>query len=532
MDPILKTYLDVASRYDAKSAEIAEALRVALAQVGSDTTQLAESLAYLLHRYGDTAVSTFQMALLQHESGESALVGVINSGDDLIAALSFKSVREFLIPRIRNDRNLVAHVQAALAGTGPIKLEAATALCSFAKSNIAAVFRPGRVESHEVSRLLLSAELPPDEFFRQCGDTLLNCTGRPWLDDVIRYIIAHYGHSARAWFADRIRTDTPPDFWQTAIAQLSDADATELAAADLSSEQRKWLRSTQLKRLRRELDYRLHDLSRSRSNAAIIVHSPLLFDPAVLQGATTSSKPVCTWLRSEPAETAIRSWFDEAGLDLQRTYGSPEDSITGSLCAYLDARAKDYEAVVDAAWRIRHPNQSIRIDVGYVDCRRDSRDVGGADFALILSTLAGDTYKRSSFVAFQCKKVRGGSLSLSAREIDQLRQLRSFTHASCYLLYPCDGSGYGSTPPVVVCARTVDGLLAGRRVRTLDRGTLVDVGRGLGEYFVADLLSGWSGDERWEDPTTIREVVEHGLQPMHILEVAMSVIPIEENQQR
>jgi hypothetical protein len=116
---------------------------------------------------------------------------------------------------------------------------------------------------------------------------------------------------------------------------------------------------------------------------------------------------------------------------------------------------------------------------------------------------------------------------LNQRELVQKEELRTFTHASYYLLFSCEHLANRARGLILISARTVDGLLQASTTKTINRDILMNIGRPLEEYFVADLLPGWSGDERWETPEEIQEVVDARLRPVRIMRAAFTAVPVE-----
>jgi hypothetical protein len=378
--------------------------------------------------------------------------------------------------------------------------------------------------------------IPAREFFPKVANTVLanaidylpRDKAEDWLATFFRELIDYYGDEARGWMIAQVEGTQVVSFvWQRLLPLLLANSPGMATRIRLTPDQRVWVRSFRTQQLRdslrSEVAHMLHRTGHSQSQ--IVIQAPVLLDRP-LSDFRAMYRPVWSWLFSETAEAAIYSWLHQSAIDIVADYASPEDSITGALCAYLKVRAQEWNEAIDMAWRVDYPRESLRLDMDYVDCRR-GRDVGGADLVLVLSARANRRYAKSSFAAFQSKKLTGQSLRLSKREIAQKDQIRAFTHAAYYMVYPCAIDGSEATGPIVLSARTVDGILRAGNL-AIDRPTILGIGRGLDEYLLADLLPGWSGDERWETPEVIREVVDAALHPVHILQLSIDVVPREE----
>ena len=538
MDPFLKTFLDTGktSNWQTEPASN-EALRQALNFSKGNTGTLAAALNYLVKQKArDDAVNTFLEALVQMPDGLQALVESIANSKELIAHFSYESVSRVLVPYCNSDPRVLRFASFALTAKFEIPYEAALVLCDLGLAKGEDFLQPARLSESFIGEILSWIKLPPEDFFgrvaesvaRECVEYVPKDEGRSWLSRFFREITDYYGAPAIVWTAGQIvRRKSDRVFWETAIEYLSRQRATALNGLTLTPEQHSWARDLGLQRIRDELRYAYDRVLSSSGLEQVVVHGPVVLDSVISDFPGHAFRPYWSWLQSEPAEAAIYSWFHEACADLAEDYVSPEDSITGALCAYLKSHAPKYRDVLEIAWRVQYPKQKLQLNIEYVDCRR-GRDVGGADLVLVLSVQAKGVYARSSFVAFQCKKLKGESLSFSDRELVQMEMLRSFTHASYYMLYPCECLVHKASAPFVLSARTVDGLVKARKSPRVDRQTLVSVGRGLDEYFVADLLPGWSGDERWEAPDTILEVVEHALRPVFILQLNVVAVPTDQ----
>jgi phage gp36-like protein len=550
MDPILKIHLDAGiPHYNTQTeAAAAEALQKALSLAGSDTEVLVSSFKYLVMQgSGDShnAVTTFLEAILQADNGLKALVDSITSKKEFLEYLKFKSLRKLIKSRLKDDPQVLKWANSALSIETSYTLHnfpVLEALCDLTGAKRQDFLRPNRLSEFNIIDLLKFMNLSPDELFSSISNTVDECLAyRPenaakrWLSAFCCDIIRYYGSSAQAWMSEQIVTrQREPMFWENAISALLDSlSGQQQEALQLTSEQRNWMRRYRMQKMRDEMrneySHLMHELTHYGSGEVTIQVPMIWLQDFSSEFPSHEFRPIWSWLMSEAAEAAIYSWFHQACTDLVDDYASPEDSLTGALCAYLKSHASAYRTMLDTAWRVGHPRKQLQLDVDYVDCRR-GHDVGGADVVLVLSVKAQDTYTRSSFAAFQCKKMTRESLSLSQKELIQKDHLRAFTHSSYYLLYPCETVNHSARGPVVVSARTLDGLLQARSTNTVDRQVLLSVGRGLEEYFVADLLPGWSGDERWETPETIREVVEAALRPVHLLQMTISAIPIPREQ--
>lgn len=538
MNPVLKTYLDSAMNYHSDSRAPEEAMRQALSLIGGDTEGLVASLEYLL-AHGDTdrpeAVGTFLEAVLEAD-GLKGFVESITDPEGFVKYLGYDPFREIIRTRFRGDPHVQALARAAARLERRFPFAVVVAICDLGVASGREFLRPARLDSYEIDDMLGWLRLIPDQFFLQVADSVVDecmayrpqSKGEEWLSRFLEEVIKYYARPAKVWMAKQIeRRKSAPMFWRSAIAHLLDEQWQDFAIPDLTPEQLAWMRRVRMKRIRDEIRREYRDLIHLDRSGQVIVQAPMLLHDVGSEFAGHAFRPVWSWLQSEAVESVIYSWFREACSALPDDYASPEDSITGALCAYLKSHAARYRELINTAWRAVHPKEDLKLGLEYVDCRK-GRDVGGADLVFVLSAMAKDTYARTAFSAFQCKKVKAGSLPFSEKELAQKEQLRAFTDSAYYMLYPCETTGSEARGPVVVSARTIDGLLRARSKRTLDRQVLLTVGRGLEEYFVADLLPGWSGDERWDTPEKIREVVEGALRPVWILQMTVIASPVDQ----
>ena len=535
MNPELKTYIDAGKRAYGNSAQAsAEALRQALRLAADDVEELVAALKYLVLSDADyDPVATLLEAVLRAR-GLKQLVKSIVTKEEFIDFLDYPSVRDVFGSRLNNDPAIIKWARAVMGAEIKLSFKAIEIVCRLGQAEAQGFLRPNKVKSDDIDEMLEWLKLTSDEFFPDFANLVIDqfieykpeSKGLNWLSTFLKEIIDYYGHSARAWISREIEArSSQPLFWQTALAHLLAGSQAQILPLHLTAEQNTWVRQFRLSRMRDQLSRQISYLTH-HSGGPVIVQTPLLLQEYSSDFPGHEFRPVWSWLLSDAAEAAIYSWFHAACQDVIEDYASPEDSITGALCAYLKSHAANYSAVIRDAWQAKNPKEQMKLDLDYVDFRR-GRDVGGADLVLVLSVKASGTYVKSSFVALQCKKIQGPSLKLNQRELIQKEQLRLFTHSSYYLLFSCEHLANKARGPILISARTIDGLLRARSTNTIDRDMLFNVGRPLEEYFVADLLPGWSGDDRWKTPDEIEEVVDANLRPVRIMRAVFTAAPIE-----
>lgn len=537
MKPIIRTYLDTARSWNVAAPERGEAMRRALALAEGDVQTLVESFKYVANSDSDAANCLFE-AIVEAKAGD-ALLESIDSPEGFLHCLGHDQFCVFLKSHPKHARRVRELAHQASRLPQKFSFNEAQRICELGGAEGSYFLRPGMLSSSYIDNMLGWLAVPTEEFFsavvhsviQDCMSFKPHDVGHEWLSSFLAEMIDYYGEAAKTWISQEVgRRGAEPSFWQVAIETVCRREPPDaLSTAGWSKEQLAWLRRFRLERIRDEVRDLHHELRHVRGSGVVVIQSPLLLHPFTSEFPGHAFRPSWSWLMSEGAEAALYSWFREACSHLPDDYGSPEDSITGALCAYLKACSAQYRDLIDAAWQVGHPNQQLQLSLDYVDCRK-GRDVGGADLVIVLSASADEIYSRCCFAAFQCKKLKT-RLSFSDRELDQKEQLRSFTHSAYYMLYPCESNASPATGPVVVAARTVDGLLRARKTSTLQRDVLLGVGRGFEEYFLSDLLPGWSGDERWENPQTIREVVDAALRPVRILQATFTVVPREEERE-
>ena len=515
---------------------------------------LVESLKHLVmhNAYNTGAVIKFLEATLQTDIGQKALVDSITSEAEFLKYLEYESIRDIVTRYSKDNEYLQELAQSMLISEIIVDSAVLIALCDLSGKKGQKFLKPQRLKHRGIKDFLKFMRLSPNEFFPDVANLVVeDCLAfspqyeaGPWISVFLSEIIGYYGRPALSWMSEKIVDKKEiPEFWEKALFVLSDISSRqEQVSLKLTSEQSNWMHRCKMKRMREKLERENRNLlseiyffqsrystSGRGGDVTIQFQQPMTWlTDFSLDFPGHEYRPIWSWLMSESAEAAIYSWFHQSCMDLVDDYTSPEDSITGALCAYLKSHASEYKQLLDTAWRIGHPKEKLQLNIDYVDCRRGC-DVGGADLALVLSVNARGTYAHSSFSAFQCKKLKGVSLSFSDKELIQKEQIQKFTHSSYYMLYPCESNDSNARGPIVISARTMSGMLKARGTKTVDRHVLLSTGRALEEYFVADLLPGWSGDERWETPEEIREVVEAALSPKHILNMTVSVIPREGN---
>jgi hypothetical protein len=592
MDIVLKTYLDTGMKSTLSTQEACtEALRQSISQANGNIEDLTSSLNYLVMNQADTnAITTFMNviietnieqkslmgilveslkhlvmhnayntndviifleATLQTDIGQKALVDSITSEAEFVKYLEYESIRDIVTRYLKDNEHLQELAQSMLISEIIVDSAVLMALCDLRGKKGQEFLKPQRLKRRGINDFLKFMRLSPNEFFPDVANLVVeDCLAfnpqyeaGPWISEFFSEIIGYYGRPALSWMSEQIVDKKEiPEFWENALFVLSDISSRqERVSLKLTSEQSNWMHRCKMKRMREKLEsenrnilseiyyHSRYSTSGRVGDVTIQFQQPMTWlTDFSLDFPGHEYRAIWSWLMSEAAEAAIYSWFHQSCMDLVDDYTSPEDSITGALCAYLKSHASEYKELLDTAWRIGHPKEKLQLNIDWVECRI-GRDVGGADLALVLSANAGGIYARSSFSAFQCKKLKGGSLSFSNKELIQKEQIQKFTHSAYYMLYPCESNDSNARGPIVISARTMSGMLKARVTKTVDRHVLLSTGRALEEYFVADLLPGWSGDERWETPEEIREVVEAALSPKYILNMTVSVIPREGN---
>jgi hypothetical protein len=495
---------------------------------------LVECLAYVLDNGGRHEAVTTLLTAVENESRLADLVKEIRAPERFVKWLSFSPFRRIVQDLFKEDARLVKLAGEVIdTASNKLELETIKELCELTGRNGAELLAPGRMSTSCIYGTLIWLAIKEKDFFPNIAQRVVeDCVRyRPyndaklWLEVFLRGIIKYYGETSVDWLTSVAELNSEPFVWEAALSFLFQRPLPN----SLAPERRACARRLQSEQLRREIRNELKDhvyrLAKSE-HVRVVVEAPLILRQPTSEFPGHGYRPIWSWLLSEAAEAALYSWLQTSCLSVLEDYGSPEDSITGGLCAYLKSHAIQYQGLIQEAWRASHPYEGLELTVDWVECRK-GRDVGGADLVIVLSADGKSTYSRASFAAFQAKKLRGASLPLGDREVAQLNQLRAFTHASYYLLYPCEYATADASVPIVLPARTVDGLIRGRSAKSVSREMLTTISKGLSEYFVADLLPGWSGDERWEKPETIREVVDAALHPVHMLNVTVRVVPRE-----
>jgi hypothetical protein len=535
MNPDLKTYLDVAKEaYGDKARSSAEAIRQTMYLAGGDAGELVAALRYLVQqRAHSDPIATLLEAVLK-ANGLEKLINSVTGPEDFLKFLHYDSMREVFELRLKNTSVITKWAKAIIASDLKLDFEQIVFVCNAGRAEGQILLRPDRISDSEIIELLEWLKLTPNKFFPKIAGVVTDqaiaykpeSDARKWLSRFLDKITDYYGHSARAWISAQIEARaSEPLFWQTALTNIVSDDSAQVVSIHLNPEQNSWVRRLKLDQMRKQLHYQIQDIAHF-SRGSVIVQTPLLLSEYGCDFPGHEFRPIWSWLSAEASEAAIYSWFHAACQDVIEDYASPEDSITGALCAYLKSHAANYADIIKSAWQGTNPKEQMKLDVDYVDFRR-GRDVAGADLVLVLSANAPGRYLRSSFIALQCKKLRGPSLKLNEREHVQKEELRTFTHASYYLLFSCEHLANRARGPIVISARTIDGLLRASTTKTINRDILMNIGRPLEEYFVADLLPGWSGDERWETPEEIQEVVDAHLRPVRIMRAAFTAVPVE-----
>jgi hypothetical protein len=220
-----------------------------------------------------------------------------------------------------------------------------------------------------------------------------------------------------------------------------------------------------------------------------------------------------SWLRSGAIEAILYSIFSKSCNDVIKHYDSPEIAITGTLAAYLCSNAEQKTNDFLKSLESHFPGLTPDFELQFIDCQKN-RDIGGADFAVLLNVELKGVHSRFSFAAFQAKKHMDKFLSFSINEREQLIRIRHFTHASYYILYK------KSNPPIVVPARALYSYLCAKNTYRISEEEIIAVALQFADYIMYDFLPGWSGDDR--SANEVEEFVTHVLRPIHILKLKLS----------